>query len=138
MRVSKIPVNSHLWAQVFNLFGQAVADLKSQEEVDKFFKAFLSEAEYITMIKRVGVAYFLAQKKSYREIKQNLKVSSATISIIQNTLSNPSIQKTVQKMKAEEWAGELSNKIKGLMTFSPRLKRGVSPLKENDISESKL
>jgi uncharacterized protein YerC len=115
MRVSKKPVNSHLLNELDHLFHQAVADLKTPQEAQEFFKSFLSKAEHTTVIKRVGVAYFLQKGKSYNIIKQDLKVSSATISLIQNTLNTPGVQRTLKKINAEEWATQWSNKLKGLV-----------------------
>lgn len=115
MRVSKKPVNSHLLRELEHLFHQAVADIKSPDEAKEFFKAFLSKAEHTTIIKRVGVAHFLDKGRSYNNIKQDLKVSSATISLIQNSLKDANVQTTLQKIKAEEWATNWSNKIKGLI-----------------------
>lgn len=111
MRISKIQVNEHLLREITKILQQAIADLKTPREVEQFLRAFLSEAEYITLAKRVGVVYWLDKGRSYGNINQNLKVSSATISSIQNNMNAPGIKLALQKIKAEEWATQWADKI---------------------------
>lgn len=112
MRVSKNKVNKSLENELFATLHQAVADLKSPREVQAFFEAFLSNAEYTTLAKRLAVAYWLDKKRSYGNIHQNLKVSSATIATIQNLMKESGVRITLQKIKAEEWANVWTKKIK--------------------------
>ncbi|MAG59382.1 hypothetical protein CMO96_01145 [Candidatus Woesebacteria bacterium] len=111
MRVSKNLVNPHLEKELANTLHQAIADLKNPEEVVQFLRAFLSDAEYITLVKRVAVAYWLDQGRSYENIGENLKVSSATIAAMQQSMGADGVQKTLGKIKAEEWANAWSQKI---------------------------
>lgn len=111
MRVSKNKVNTHLFQELFRTLHQAIADFKKPEEVEIFFKSFLSEAEHTTLAKRVAVAYWLDKKRSYENIKENLKVSSATIATIQDVSDKDGVKLALQKIKAEEWANVWSEKI---------------------------
>lgn len=115
MRISKKPVNSHLFSQTAKILHQAIVDLKSQQEVEVFLKSFLNNSEYTTLLKRVAIAYWLDSGKSYNNIKQNLKVSPATIASISENIKLPGIQATLKKIKAEEWASQWSQKIKNLV-----------------------
>lgn len=112
MRVSKNKVNQSLEKELFKTLHQAVADLKTVQEVEAFLQAFLSQAEHTTLAKRVAVAYWLDKKRSYENINQNLKVSSATIAAVQNTMREPGVMLALQKIKAEEWANVWTQKIK--------------------------
>jgi len=92
---------------------QAVADLRTPEEVESFFTAFLSRAEHETMAKRVAVSYWLDKGRGYNNIRDNLKVSSATIASIQNAYnSQKGVKLVLSKIRAEEWANVWSEKIK--------------------------
>lgn len=118
MRVSKNKVNQSLEKELFRTLHQAVADLKTPQEVQTFFEAFLSEAEHTTLTKRVAVSYWLDKKRSYENIHENLKVSSATIAAIQNTMKHPGTRIIIQKIKAEEWANVWTQKIKRFVKAS--------------------
>src|SRR3989338_4211047 len=111
MRVSKNKVNTHLSQELFNTLHQAIADLKNSQEVEKFLKSFLSDAEHTTLAKRVAVAYWLDNKRSYENIRENLKVSRAPNATIQTGLGGEGVKPAPPKIKAEEWANKLASKI---------------------------
>ncbi len=112
MRVSKNKVNQSLEKELYHTLHQAIADLKDPQEVQTFLKAYLSEAEHATLAKRVAVSYWLDKKRSYENIHENLKVSSATIAVIQNSMKEPGVRLALQKIKAEEWANVWTQKIR--------------------------
>jgi len=112
MRTSSIKLNSTLKKQIGKTFTQLICDFKSPKEVDSFLKEFFNESEYETFIKRMAVAYWLKKNRSYSNIKNNLKVSSATIASIQNTLDTEGMKIALKKIEAEEWANVWAEKIK--------------------------
>jgi TrpR-related protein YerC/YecD len=115
MRVSKNQLNPSLNRELFRTLHQAIADLKNIEEVSDFLSAFLSENEHTTIAKRVAVAYWLDKGRSYENIERNLKVSSATVSSVNNVMGTRGVRTALQKIKAEEWATMWSAKIKKLV-----------------------
>lgn len=113
MRSSKDKLNPLLEKELFRTLHQAIADLKTPEEVEEFLKAFLSEGEHLALTKRVGVAYWLDKGRGYNNIRDNLGVSSATVAEIKNKMRNSrGIEIGLQKIKAEEWANQWAEKIK--------------------------
>ena len=94
------------------MFNQAVCDFKSPEEIDKFLKDFFTDAEYETFAKRLAVAYWLKKGRSYANIRDNLKVSSATVSSVQSIMDKPGFKSALKKVEAEEWANQWAEKIK--------------------------
>lgn len=86
--------------------------MKSSEEIDKFFKDFLTDAEYVTFAKRLAIAYWLKKGRSYENIRQNLKVSSATIASSQQEMKKEGIKAALEKIEAEEWANKWAERIK--------------------------
>ena len=115
MRTSSIKLNPIIKNQIGKTFAQLICDFKSPEEVDKFLKVFFNESEYETFIKRLAVAYWLKKNRSYSNIKTNLKVSSATIASIQNTLDSDGMKIAIKKLEADEWANVWSEKIKKIV-----------------------
>ncbi len=112
MRTSDRKLNTSLKNQIVKTMAQALADLKGISEVEIFLKDFFNEAELETYAKRLAVVYWLKKKRSYSNIKDNLKVSSATIASIEKTLHTKGIKLIIKKLEAEEWANVWSEKIK--------------------------
>lgn len=112
MRTSKLSENSSNKQGLFTRLHQTLADLKSAQEIEEFLKIFLVESEHIMFAKRLNIAYLLDKKVQYAKIINLLRVSPATIAIIQQKLKTQGAQLALQKMKAEEWANEWSQKIR--------------------------
>lgn len=116
MRLSKGKVNPHLKKELFCSLHRTLADLKSPQEIKDFLEAFLSENEHEILAKRVAVAYWLDKGRSYVNIQNNLKVSSATIAGIQEAyLKHKGVKIALNHIKAEEWANIWVEKIKKLV-----------------------
>lgn len=112
MRTSDQKVNSILKKQISQTFIQTILDLKDLKELETFFEDFFNDSEFETFIKRLAIAYWLKKGRSYSNIKENLKVSSATIASIQDQLEKPGFKLALKKMEAEEWANVWSEKIR--------------------------
>lgn len=112
MRVSKNKVNSYLSKELYKTLHQLVADLKSADEAREFLGTFLSPSEHETLAKRVAVTYWLDKGRGYSNIKENLKVSSATIAGTAENLNSKGVQLALSKIKAEEWANVWAERIK--------------------------
>jgi len=112
MRTSNLKLNPSVKKEIARTLEQLVADLKTPEEVSVFFKDFFNDSEIETFTKRLAVAYWLKKARSYENIKQNLKVSSATIATIQSLIKKPGFLLALKKIEAEEWANQWAKKIK--------------------------
>lgn len=112
MRVSKNRLNSNLRREILNSFIQALDDLKGLQEKEIFLNDFFNLLELDTYIKRLAIAYWLKKGRSYENIKNNLKVSSATIAVVEKQMDTPGFKLALKKMTAEEWATVWSEKIK--------------------------
>lgn len=112
MRISEKKLNPSLKSQIKKTFAQAVGDLHDLHETDRFFSDFFTDSEYEAFSKRLAIAYWLKKGRSYSNIKNNLKVSSATIASVQSETKKPGIKMILQKIEAEEWANQWADKIK--------------------------
>jgi uncharacterized protein YerC len=115
MQVSKQKLNKTIEKQIFGIFYQLLADIKSPTEGQILMHDLLSETERQVVAKRLAIALFLDKGRSYENIKTTLKVSSATIASVQDQMGNPGIQLALNKIKAEEWADEWAGKISSIM-----------------------
>lgn len=113
MQVSKDKLNQRIKAQIFDILGQTIADLKTKESAKIFLRDFFTETEQTVIAKRLAVAMFLEKGRSYDQIKNTLKVSSATIASVDKMMSRQSegFVLALRRIEAEEWATKIANKI---------------------------
>jgi uncharacterized protein YerC len=115
MQISKQKLNKTIEKQVFDIYYQLIADMKSAEEAKVLLSDLLSDTERQVMAKRVAIALFLDKGRSYENIRTTLKVSSATIASVQEQMGNPGYQMALQKVKAEEWADQWAGRISSIV-----------------------
>lgn len=111
MQVSSKKLNKTLEKQLFEMLFQLLAEVKDPREIKTLVGDLLTESELSTVAKRLGIAVYLDKGRSYEDIKDQLKVSSATISSVAGQMGNPGIQAALLRIKAEVWADEWSKKI---------------------------
>lgn len=112
MRVSEQKLHPSLKNQITKTLAQTLVDLKDIEESETFLSDFFNENELETFAKRLSIAYWLKKGRSYTNIRQNLKVSSATIASVQGLMDRLGIKLALKKIEAEEWASIWSEKIR--------------------------
>ena len=113
MQISKKSVDKKLEKKIFRSLYQVLADLKNPNDVESFLSDVLSETEKTVLAKRLAIAWYLGKNKSYEVIRQDLKVSSATIASVQKWLEEggDGLGLAIKAIEADEWAGELALKI---------------------------
>ncbi|MGD9129558.1 MAG: YerC/YecD family TrpR-related protein [Candidatus Woesebacteria bacterium] len=88
-----------------------ISDLQHPAEIEQFIQDFFTETEIIVFAKRLSIAYLLSQGKSYQEIKDELKVSSATISAVAEIKDKKGIKLAMKKIKADQKYQQQAEKI---------------------------
>ncbi len=111
MRVSDRTLNLSLRNQITKTLAQLLVDLKDIEEMGIFLEDFFNEGELETYAKRLAIAYWLRKGRSYSNIRENLKVSSATIASVEKLMKKPGFILAIKKLEAEEWANVWAEKI---------------------------
>ena len=111
MQVSKQKMNATIARQLEEIFFQLIADTKTPAEARALFSDLLTPTEQQALYKRLAIALFLDKGRSYENIKQYLKVSSATIASVHEMMGNPGILLATHKIKADHFANEWSAKI---------------------------
>src|SRR3990167_11320355 len=112
MRVSGQKLNPSLENQIVRALAQTISDLKDEGEMTAFLGHFFNQTELTTFAKRLAIAYWLKKERSWENIKQNLKVSSATIAVVQSQMERSGFALALKKLEAEEWASVWAEKIK--------------------------
>lgn len=95
-------------------FCTLLADLNHPRQAASFLADFLTDTELLVFSKRLGIAWNLHRGKSYREIKNLLKVSSATISTVAEGKKQPGIKLAISKISEDHFFDNLAQKISRL------------------------
>lgn len=111
MRTSHRQLNPSLKRQIIKVYTQTIVDLKDLEEAQEFLEDLFTSTELEMFSKRLAIAYWLKKGRSYSNIKQNLKVSSATIAEVATSMKSPGFQRALKKIEAEEWASKWEERI---------------------------
>ncbi len=120
MQLSKKKINSNLNLQLKKMLYGVLAEMKSPEEIEMVLKELLTETERAVVLKRLGIAMYLDKKRSYEDIKNHLKVSSATIASMAESLGSRGLQEIIKRIKADQWAEETSGRIvRGIKKILP-------------------
>lgn len=120
MQVSTRKLNKTLENQIQQMLLGILCEVDSPQMMAEILADLLTETERVAMMKRMGIAIYLDKARSYEDIKNNLKVSSATIATVAENMGNPGIGEVIKRIKAEEWASDWTDKIsRGLRKILP-------------------
>jgi uncharacterized protein YerC len=111
MQISAKSLPRQLAQSILHQFQLVIKELKTDQECEVFLRDFLTDTERVVLAKRLAIAGLLKQGKSYEYIKDQLNVSSATISTVADNLKTPGIQTALEKIQEEEWAENLLTKL---------------------------
>jgi len=116
MQLSKKKINPRIERQIFNVFYQVISDIGTTQEAKAFLENILTRTELEALTKRLAVALFLEKGRSYDNIKNTLKVSSATVATVAEQMKKgKGFEIALKKIRAEEWAGRWTKKISKLV-----------------------
>jgi uncharacterized protein YerC len=120
MQLSSNPLNKNIEKQLSLMLYGILAELSTPEGVKTVLGDILTEGERMALIKRLGIAVYLDKGRSYEDVKNTIKVSSATIASVAENLGNEGWQEIIRRIKADEWANEWTSKIsKGIKKIFP-------------------
>ncbi len=112
-------MNTKIEGQVYKILYQVLGDAKTDVDIELILASLMSQGEIAAVAKRLAIAVFLDKGQSYEHIKDILKVSTATIANVADSMHKRGMQMALQRVKAEEWADvwsiRLSRAIEKLM-----------------------
>lgn len=111
MQLSQTKINKTIESQLKKMFYGMLAETDEPEKIETILSEMLTETERVAVTKRLGIALYLDKNRSYEDIKQNIKVSSATIASVAEKISNKGWQEIIKIIKADEWASEWTDKL---------------------------
>jgi len=120
MQLSNDPINKNIEKQLSEMMYGILAELSTPEDVKMVMNDVLTDGERAAILKRLGIAVYLDKGRSYEDVKNNIKVSSATIASVAENLGNSGWQEMIRRIKAEEWASAWTDRIsKGIRRILP-------------------
>lgn len=117
MQTSSKKLSKKYRQKIDRQFINLLADLNNPSECQSFFTSFLTKTEQNVFTKRLGIIWMLKQEFSYKEIKKQLNVSSATISSIAKQMDDKGTQLLVKKLEIDDWAEGWTERIFGFFSF---------------------
>jgi len=97
-----------------NTFYQLIADIKTPEEAKEILPVVIPQTEIASIAKKIYLAKLLKEGVSYSKIREELGVSSATISQTAKWIKKSGLKLALNKVKTDEWAEKWASKIKQL------------------------
>lgn len=85
-QISRFPLKPKIAKEITNSLWWVVANLRTEDEVSKFLGDLLTTTEKTMLAKRLAVALMLEKGFTYWQIRDTLKVSTATILAMRNWL----------------------------------------------------
>lgn len=110
MQLSSQSVSDTQTQQMFDQLHTLLADITKPEDMQIILAGLLTETEHTVFAKRLAIAQMLHQEKSYKDIRAALKVSSATISSVNDLTNKPGLKLALKYIKADQWAEGLINR----------------------------
>lgn len=120
-QVSNYPLNKEIEERMFGIFWQTLAQLNTTSSVYKFLNDLLTSTEKIMLAKRLSIALLLIKGYDYRTISKSLRVSTATIMLINAWLKTGGegykmvIKKILQEEKTEDFWDNFEEKMSNLL-----------------------
>lgn len=111
MQLSQNKINKTIEDQLEKFLLGILAETDRPESIKLMMGVLLTDTERVAILKRLGIAIYLDKSRSYEDIKNNIKVSSATIASVSESFASQGWQEIIKMVKAEEWASEWSKKI---------------------------
>lgn len=117
-QVSKIPLRKEIEKRVFDLFLEAVGEVKEKSEVSVFLNDLLSPTEQLMLAKRLSIALLLHKGYDQRTICQILKVSLGTVNKVSLLLKleGEGYRRMIKKVITREKTEEFWQKIDDFLT----------------------
>ncbi len=107
-QVSRIPLNKKSKDEIIAKLAECLANLKNERKISEFLDDFLTTTEKLMLAKRLGVALLIEAGLDYREISNQLKVSTATILQVKRSLEKSINYREVAKNLVSNKYSEVS------------------------------
>lgn len=99
VRITKRGISKELENQLFDILLKKIKIIKKREDLFELLNQLLTSDEQIMIKKRLAINLFVEQGKRFKDIKETLDVSGATISFVKRGLKKlPKKEKKIGKI----------------------------------------
>ena len=117
MQVSKKVLDQKTQEQLQMLLFAFVKEISESDDSEILLHGFFTPTELTVFSKRLAIAVYLVNGHSYNEIKEELKVSSATVASVSSMLENSTLREHIenidisamQNKNKSNWGGFMKN-----------------------------
>lgn len=112
-QISRNPVRADVYKRMYEIFLDAIADVRNRTDVEEFVRDFLTPTERVMLPKRLAIAFLLSKGYEQRLISRYLKVSFTTITRVSNQLreAGAGYRRVIQKILVDERLVDFIEKI---------------------------
>lgn len=103
-QISKYPIRKDVANRIFEIFTKVLLATNKKDEAEQLILDFFTPTERIMLAKRLGISLLLEKGYNYQEIKNVLKVSTATIASVNTSrqYGNKGYKKLISKILLDE------------------------------------
>ncbi len=120
-QISKRYISKDVSDRIFDLFIKTLLNVKNRNVAENFTRDLFSSTEQIMITKRLSIALLLEKGYDQRTISEILKVSTSTVSHINNTVKNSSdeYKQLIKELLSEESITDFLHSIALLIVELP-------------------
>lgn len=112
MHTSQTKLSQESEVQLKEELAILLADLKNPQTMLDFLSTFLTESEMTILSKRLAILKKLHNNQSYEQIKNELQVSSATISSVAQIRDAHVSEDVVNRLLVHDWAERTAQNLR--------------------------
>lgn len=131
-QVSKYPIRNSVFDRIFEIFIKTLINVRNDDEAQALASDFFTPTERIMLSKRLAIALLLEKEYDYRSIKELLKVSTGTITSVNNArrFGKNGYKNIVSKIVKEEAINDFFDKALIALVSAPASgTKGAGPWK---------
>lgn len=99
MHISQKKLNKKEEEELLDNFFKFLKSFHKKKQIEIFCRKFFTRSELITFAKRLNIMILLEQGMGYKEIKEKVKVSSASIASVNKILKEKKLKKVIDNHK---------------------------------------
>lgn len=130
-QISRNPLDKETNQEIQATMWWLLARLNNDSDIKKFLNCLLTKTEKIMLAKRLAIAFLVNRNYNYRDISDALKVSTATVCKIKESIEKTEgeyeifIKKLEKREELKKFAKQFDRFIEGLASIIPPQKNDM-------------
>jgi uncharacterized protein YerC len=124
VRIPRGQFNKAKENELLNLLLAKIRKIDSVGGFKNFINQFLNKEEKTALLRRLAVVDLISRRKTYREIRNTLEISSGTISNVKDILAGRGYNRKLPKKKTPESKAPIRSRRRQIPLMPPITGRG--------------